>query len=351
MLNVKAEKQHSQEQRAERARIFDEDFQQSKIMPNFLSEDLRMAYLNGLTADDFISLLKTINGLLTSDDLQPSDITDQVSHVEEHSPTDNGDQTQILPAPEDKEALLAYVLAVAQSTDDIEAKTMILGFGINAVHPFKDGNGRTSRLIYTLFAHDYVPNSPFVEKAVVDRVSTELVLAPSIFSRNINAFISEQMHSTVHVRGGIMQPTILVAAKDPAFNDIKEYHTPRRVTTFDEMHDMINIFADATIGPIVANLLDTKTTYRSVRNAIQGTDLGIKAFCADIFLTDASDTEVSAAYKFYREATSARTKLFIDILAGRQYADVLVAGRSNPNRVSSFQEFGKRAAKGAMLSA
>jgi hypothetical protein len=52
------------------------------------------------------------------------------------------------PEQKDKESLLKYMLETAQKLDNIQDVALLVGAGITQIHPFIDGNGRTSRLLY-----------------------------------------------------------------------------------------------------------------------------------------------------------------------------------------------------------
>jgi hypothetical protein len=58
------------------------------------------------------------------------------------------------PRVKDKQGIFEYAVDQAKSTNLHDAG-MILGLAINGLHLFTDGNGRTSRIIYTLFANGY----------------------------------------------------------------------------------------------------------------------------------------------------------------------------------------------------
>ncbi len=59
------------------------------------------------------------------------------------------------PRKELKDDMLKNVFEAAQRIDDLESAATLLALGINIVHPFTDGNGRTSRFIYSLFTRGY----------------------------------------------------------------------------------------------------------------------------------------------------------------------------------------------------
>ena len=52
------------------------------------------------------------------------------------------------PIPEDREDLFRYALKKAQAAQNIQDAALLLGTAVVAIHPFGDGNGRTSRALY-----------------------------------------------------------------------------------------------------------------------------------------------------------------------------------------------------------
>jgi hypothetical protein len=59
------------------------------------------------------------------------------------------------PQPIDRVPLMEKAFQRAQEVSNPEDAAIILGLAITAVHPYNDGNGRTSRLVYSLLQHGY----------------------------------------------------------------------------------------------------------------------------------------------------------------------------------------------------
>jgi len=116
--------------------------------------------LKGMEFNQFNSMLTRINGLVT--DTVPGDR----KRAGENWVDGKGD-VYIAPFTADKSRLLEEVFLAAQGMNDSKKAAVLLGLGINAVHPFPDGNGRTSRVIYTLTSQGF--NSRSVD--VLNKVS------------------------------------------------------------------------------------------------------------------------------------------------------------------------------------
>jgi prophage maintenance system killer protein len=90
------------------------------------------------------------------------DIENETDFTDKQNGTNYGD---IFPRPEDKDGLLAYALEQAQAQDDIKVAAFMLGVAISATHPFHDGNGRTTRVLYGYLAHGLDADDPRMQRA------------------------------------------------------------------------------------------------------------------------------------------------------------------------------------------
>jgi len=123
----------------------------------FANEESKREYLKNLTFDEFKNLLMATNSLLRDIPVKQREIDGKEVFL-------NGPLEQIYPPEyDDKEPLLQELFANIQNMNQenrsLEDMAILTSITINAVHPFNDGNGRTSRLVYQLLAEDYNGNA------------------------------------------------------------------------------------------------------------------------------------------------------------------------------------------------
>jgi predicted CopG family antitoxin len=131
------------------------------------SEETKREFIKNISFEDFKGWVVRVNGMLRSipikeRSLDGKDVAlvpnpDQVSKLEtaflgERKP-------EYPPREADKEELLKEMFELAQKMEAQGASlydiALLFSVGINAVHPFEDGNGRTSRLLNYLVNTDY----------------------------------------------------------------------------------------------------------------------------------------------------------------------------------------------------
>lgn len=117
----------------------------------FCSEESKLKFVESLTVDEFKSLLVRINGIIRGKSIS-------------HRGAD-GDDVYIMsldgveyvpPRHYDKIELLDETLEAAKKLEDVRDVAALFAIMITHLHPFSDGNGRTSRLAYMLFSRNYV---------------------------------------------------------------------------------------------------------------------------------------------------------------------------------------------------
>jgi hypothetical protein len=120
-------------------------FQKSGFSEVFSNETVALDFIRNLTYDKFKQLLVDVNGVLRG---LPEDRRGMSGkrlllgdmHGNSHDP----------PHPKDKEHLLKEVLIAFQQLNDIQDIALLTYLGIQLLHIFDDGNGRTGRAIFCL---------------------------------------------------------------------------------------------------------------------------------------------------------------------------------------------------------
>lgn len=105
--------------------------------------------LDNLTYQDFLEKLLHYHGVML-------DIPSDHRGVELRPMTIQGTFNNYpTPNPEDKGRLLEYLFNEAKSLSNPKDQAIAISLGINLIHPFFEGNGRTSRLLFALVAKPF----------------------------------------------------------------------------------------------------------------------------------------------------------------------------------------------------
>lgn len=146
-------------------------------------EEKRQQFFRGLNFETFLDFLIRINGISRGIPIKKRGIDgrDVVLDAGVFG-------VRATPDFEDKEVLLRELYQLAQEMDDLKSSALLLGAGINAVHPFTDGNGRTARLVFTLL-HDGYDGSPKEHQKLVELLGEsgrkKLDLTPASIQREV----------------------------------------------------------------------------------------------------------------------------------------------------------------------
>ncbi len=166
------------------------------------SPESRLAYFQNLGFEEFIGLITTINESCTFDvneAINPDDRRDRlISSTTINKETGKQSETRTAyraPAYEYRETLLEEALATAQSLDDIEQAATLIGLALSIIHPFKDGNGRSSRVLYALLTHGYDGSETDKEyfRALSNHANKEFVYFDPEYAHLPGRFVEREM--------------------------------------------------------------------------------------------------------------------------------------------------------------
>lgn len=120
----------------------------------FSTEEEKRGFIQSLETDEFIELLNGINGILRDKEQAGWEMDGENVLV-----TSLLGQPYLPPRQEDKAGLLADVLERTKEMDrrdqDFKDIALLVSSTLNAIHPYLDANGRTSRLLYLFLTKNF----------------------------------------------------------------------------------------------------------------------------------------------------------------------------------------------------
>ena len=165
-----------------------------KMEDIFSSEEEKRAFLENMQETEFAELLDGVNGILRGKKKDEWGMDGETVALE-------GVMVgvgYVPPGQEDKPELLAKVLASAKemSRDGKNLKdiALLVSSSLNAIHPYLDANGRTSRLIHTLLTKDFNDETKAELQGVLGRYGGDkLDINPGLIQDEINDLIEKEV--------------------------------------------------------------------------------------------------------------------------------------------------------------
>jgi len=321
--------------RQERAVIFDDWVENSGLGAELNSDRNRLGFLRSLQPDTFIDLTSNMNRLLLDVPDDTPVITDSLNIIFDD---DTEEVVDIMPAPEDKVELLGEVLHASQAVETPREGAMVLGFGLNAVHPWKYGaNGRGARAAYALFSRDYRHGRPDLHQTLgIDGDATYL-LDPTTFLNHMYTMVKGS--TRLYYVDAYQQPLRPKVEAQFQSDPLLISDTPRRPYNLDQIKEMSFIFSQKDLGPLVASWLSENTHFASVhksRAKVHGQDV----FYADKFLVNASDTEIAKAYGFFRDTKYVTVSCLLELLVSPEPDRRFMSNLDKQQRLFTLKELG-----------
>jgi|GEM_PF-623565 len=126
-----------------------------KMEDIFSTEEEKRAFIEGLQTEEFIELLDGVNGILRGKKKDEWGMDGETVALE-GAMLGVG---YVPPRQEDKPELLTEILASVKEMNrdgkDLKDIALLVSSSLNAIHPYLDGNGRTSRLVYLLLSKNF----------------------------------------------------------------------------------------------------------------------------------------------------------------------------------------------------
>jgi len=165
-----------------------------KVEEIFSNEENKREFIDGLQPDEFIELLSGVNGILRGKEQEEWKMDGE--HVQISSLI----ETIMPPNFKDKPELFMETLSAAKEMNNqgrsLEDIAILFSSLINAVHGFNDGNGRTSRLVYSLFTKNFEGrDKEEIKKTLLEDGRMEININPGLIDFRLERMLREQADS------------------------------------------------------------------------------------------------------------------------------------------------------------
>jgi len=279
------------------------------------SPEARLEYFDALGSDNFVKLLSDTDRVLTKQHSDNPFVTENYNYIlDEEDPLAT---FEIMPAPEDKIPLLKNLYEKARTIpyDNPEAIDQIaafVGFGINAIHPFTEGNGRTARTIYTLLTANDTNRDELLHRAAQDVEMGQLYLNPSTFRNPLMEFMQEALPTHRRILGELVPNIKPAVTSRMALSAIRPLNRPSKKDTTVLLEA---VFHDRHISEMIPSLLVRRPDFSSANQVIRNYE-GQQVFDITTFVKVAPKKDIALLRNAYRAITNEYTGLLMEVMSG-----------------------------------
>jgi len=174
-------------------------FHGRKMEDIFSNEEEKRAFLENLQETEFVELLDGVNGILRGKKKDEWSMDGETVILTSEGYMGFKQQEDYLPPQqEDKAELLTEVLVSMKEMNrngrDLKDIALLVSSSLNAIHPYLDANGRTSRLIYTLLTKNFNDETKTELQGVLGRDGHDkLDINPGLIREEINDLIEKEI--------------------------------------------------------------------------------------------------------------------------------------------------------------
>lgn len=171
-----------------------ESLHEKKIEDVFSTEENKRGFINNLQNNEFVELLNGINGILRGKDKETWNMDGETVGLV--SPILGVEY--IPPRQENKLELFAKTLIsvkeMNQENRDLKDIALLVSSALNAIHPYLDANGRTSRLVYLLLTNSFdKKNQEELQQILGEFGRDKLDIDPGIIQNKLENLIDREI--------------------------------------------------------------------------------------------------------------------------------------------------------------
>ena len=286
---------------------FSTDLNQQERLTNFLSVDNK----------EIINRLTRVNGILRNMPFEIRGFSQDAQYIGTKADDDNPSIDFIPCFSEDKESMLEVLLDAVRNIKEPQIAATLLGFGINNIHPYGDGNGRIARLAYNSIVHGFRKDGDKMKQLVGENGDKMIDLSGGFYFQavfNMLKMDSPSFDSRVDANGVLQTTPLVIPAlfdgSKPVFTDKDNFDDPevkKRATLF-------TIFLEKNMAEFIASGMkrDMDNGLINVpRNKLFINSGGREYFLFDNFLREASLADIDRALAFVGRIAKLFTRRFI----------------------------------------